>query len=245
MTAGAPLRVVVVDDDRDTTECMRLLIGQWGHHVCVANEAGAAVQQAQSLKPDVMLVDLSMPVVDGLTVARQIRGLPDLVGMSLVALTGHADPSHRQQAIDAGFDEFLVKPLPADALKALLDRIGARIAATKDRSALAVEAAAISNDQIGKVRRGSPEPVDPLMIDHEIAAEGEIISIRLERSGISDLVLLENDRVAERLRNWLREASCRVGPVFQPSPGRVAFYSYSRRRVRTLLAAHPAIRVEQ
>lgn len=146
MNAVAPLRVFVVDDDRDTTECMQLLLRHWGHEVHVANEARLAVEQARFVEPDLMLVDLHMPVLDGLAVARHIRDLPDLAQTTLVAVTGFADARHKEQALDAGFDEYLIKPLPAEVLKALLNRVGSRVTATRgrSRSRLSIEAAAIS-----------------------------------------------------------------------------------------------------
>jgi CheY-like chemotaxis protein len=108
------MRVFVVDDDCATTECMSLLLKHWGHDVHVANHGSVAIEEAPRFKPDVMLVDLAMPVVDGLTVARRIREMPELVTTSLVALTGWSDTSHRQQALEAGFEECLTKPLPVD-----------------------------------------------------------------------------------------------------------------------------------
>ncbi|HQU44841.1 MAG TPA: response regulator [Pirellulales bacterium] len=232
MVAVAPMRVFVVDDDRDTTECMRLLIQHWGHDVHVANQGSTAIEQAPQLRPDVMLVDLGMPQVDGLTVARGVRQLPDLATTSLVALTGYADEGHRQQAIEAGFDEFLVKPLRVDALQALLERVRARVADSRERTAQAQEAAVKSRQLTAKSSPSLEEPT------------GEPVSVRIEKSGISDLILMADRGVAEYLRQWLHERSCRVGPVFEPQPGRVAFYTYSRRQTRSLLSDHPKVRLD-
>jgi CheY-like chemotaxis protein len=253
MIAVAPLRVFVVDDDRDTTECMRLLIGHWGHEVHIANDSALAIERAQVVKPDLMLVDLGMSAIDGLTVARRLREVSDLTKMSLVALTGYTDPQHRQQALDAGFDEYLVKPLPADALQALLSRVGSRVGATRDRSALAIETAAMSRDQADQARRDSSKGAEPstegdilegsALGDHAFEARGDVIAVRLEKSGISDCLIVDNIEIAERVRLWLRQRGCRVGPVFELAPGCWAFYSYSRRKARAQLATHPRIRL--
>jgi CheY-like chemotaxis protein len=243
MTALAPMRVFVVDDDRDTTECMRLLIKQWGHEVHVANQAVTAIEQAPFVKPHVMLVDLAMPIVDGLTVARKVREVPDLASMSLVALTGYADPQHRQQALDAGFDEFLIKPLPIDQLQALLDRVRARVAKSQARTALSVEAAAASQDLKSKSLQTLDEPSETTLRD-TLALGDTSVMIRVQKSGISDIVILDDRGVADRLRSWLRDRGCRVGPVFEPAAGQVAFYVYSRRQARSLLAAHPKLQIE-
>jgi len=153
MAVLAPLRVFVVDDDQDTTESMRLLLKHWGHEVHVANDGFFAVEQAPNVKPDLMLVDLAMPKFDGLAVARRLRSDPALAEMPLVALTGYADPPHRQQALDAGFDECLIKPLPADDLLGLLDRVRSRIAASLERATRTLEIAAQSRQQIQRSRQ--------------------------------------------------------------------------------------------
>lgn len=243
MTALAPMRVFVVDDDRDTTECMRLLIKQWGHEVHVANEANLAIEQAHFVKPHLMLVDLGMPVVDGLTVARRVREVPDLASVSLVALTGYADPQRRQEALEAGFDEYLTKPLPVDELQALLNRVRARVDATRGLASRAVEAVALAKDRKERSLQRFSEPGQP--ITGEVIDLGpNPILIRLQKSGISDIVIVEDHDLAIRLRQWLRDHGCRVGPVFEPAAGQVAFFVYSRRQARRLLAAHPKLRIE-
>lgn len=243
MTALAPMRVFVVDDDHDTTECMRLLIKQWGHEVHVANQANVAIEQAPYVKPHVMLVDLAMPVIDGLTVARRVREVPELASISLVALTGYADPQHRQQALKAGFDEFLVKPLPVDELRKLFDRVQTRIAASQQRTSQPAEAVAASDDRKARSLSDSTEPGQSTWSE-AIDLGDETILVRVQKMGISDIIILEKRPVADRLRGWLRERGCRVGPVFEPSAGQLAFFVYSRREARRLLAAHPKLRVE-
>jgi two-component system CheB/CheR fusion protein len=136
---------------------MRLLLKHWGHEVHVANDGGLAIEQAPFVKPDLMLVDLGMPKVDGLAVARRLRSQPMLADMPLVALTGYADLPHRQQALDAGFDECLIKPLPADDLLALLDRVRTRIVASIERTERTREIAAKSRQQNALSRRSLDE----------------------------------------------------------------------------------------
>lgn len=232
MNATLPVRVFVVDDDRDTTECMRLLIGHWGHDVHVANDGRAAIEEATRLKPDLMLIDLGMPIVDGLTVARSIRQFPDLASMSLVALTRYGDERHRQEALDAGFDEFLIKPLPVESLLALVQRVADRITASRELAAKASEAVAKSREINARQVSPSAEPT------------GEPVLVRIEKSGISDLLCVADRAAAEYLRRWLRDQSCRVGPVFEPQPGKTGFYTYSRRQTRLLLDGHPKFRIE-
>ena len=124
---ASPMRVFVVDDDEDTTQALSMLLKLHGYEVRCATCGTKAVEQAPDFKPDVMLLDLAMPKFDGLAVARQLRQMPDLLGMSLVAVTGYADTLHRRQALEAGFDECLTKPLPIKQLLELLTGIAASL----------------------------------------------------------------------------------------------------------------------
>lgn len=246
---AAPMRVYVVDDDLDTTECMRLLLKHWGHDVHVANRGREAIEQAPFVRPDLMLVDLGMPEVDGLTVAREVSQTAVLASTSLVALTGYADQKHRQQAFDAGFHECLTKPLPADELLKLLSRVQSRIAAAQERTSMAKEAAAATRDLNAKSRRTLDVPAalpagSQALLAVETPPGADLVFVRLQKSGISDMIVLDDKNLAGQLRLWLRERGCRVGPVFEPSAGQFAFFTYSRRQTHTLLASHPSVRVQ-
>lgn len=229
MTAllDSPVRVYIVDDDRDTTECMRLLLQIWGHDVHVANDGALAIEQAPRINPDLMLVDLAMPRVDGLEVARRVRECHELDHMSLVAVSGYADLQHREMALAAGFDECLVKPVPPEHILALLERVRKRVAETKRLTAQAAEAVALSQERKAKSRSSLEVP---------LPARTTGIPVRLQKSGISDVVCLDDRAAAERLRNWLRSRGCRVGPVFVKGPDQWAFFNYSRRQLRCLMA---------
>lgn len=236
---AAPMRVFVVDDDADTTECMSLLLKHYGHDVRIANRGEAAIEQVPVFRPDLVLVDLAMPRVDGLTVARQLRLRPELADISLVAVTGYADLAHRQQALDAGFDECVAKPLPLDQLLQLLARVRGRIDASRQRAAQAAEAAAaarrLAKDSRRELARVSDRPIDG-------GLPAAVLHIR--KSGISEVISLDDENVAVQIRQWLRDCGCRVGPVFYQSPGRCAFFAYSRRQMRALLAAHPQFEIK-
>lgn len=229
MTAllDSPVRVYIVDDDRDTTECMRLLLQIWGHDVHVANDGALAIEQAPRINPDLMLVDLAMPRTDGLEVARRVRGCRELDHTSLVAVSGYADPQHREMALAAGFDECLVKPVPPEHILAVLERVRKRVAETKRLTAQAAEAVALSQERKAKSRSS---------LEVSLPARTNGIPVRLQKSGISDVVCLEDREAAERLRQWLRARGCRVGPVFAKAPNHWAFFNYSRRQFRCLMA---------
>ena len=101
-----------------------MLLELLGHHVRVVHDGGAALDVVQANVPDVMLIDIGLPGLDGYEVARRIRQHPDLRGVILVALTGYGRDEDRQRAFAAGFDYHLVKPVSPDALHGLVARLG-------------------------------------------------------------------------------------------------------------------------
>jgi len=114
------LRVLVVDDNRDAVESMALLLGLWGHEVTTASEGKAALQAALSQRPDVVLLDIGLPGIDGYEVARRIRANPETSKTILVAMTGYGQAEDRQRAREAGFTLHLVKPVEPDGLQRAL-----------------------------------------------------------------------------------------------------------------------------
>jgi signal transduction histidine kinase/CheY-like chemotaxis protein len=116
-------RVLVVEDNADIRESLRLLLGLWGHEVLLAETGGEGLELALQKKPDIALIDIGLPGLDGYEVARRIReqaaGRP--AGMRLVAMTGYGQPADRARTAQAGFDEHLLKPVDADTLRRLLN----------------------------------------------------------------------------------------------------------------------------
>ncbi|CAN5773877.1 hypothetical protein BH11MYX3_BH11MYX3_01430 [soil metagenome] len=116
-----PRKILVVDDNVDAAETLAEMLRLLGHDVVVAYNAIAALATAETAKPQLALLDLGLPVVDGYQLAQQIRAHPDLAKVSLVALTGYGSERERERAKQAGFDHHLVKPLDPDLLAKLLD----------------------------------------------------------------------------------------------------------------------------
>ncbi|HEX7383577.1 MAG TPA: ATP-binding protein [Burkholderiaceae bacterium] len=119
---GAPLgrRVLVVDDNRDAADSLALLLEHLGAEVQVAHDGAAALAAFERRPADAALLDLGMPGMDGLEVARRLRALPGGERVRLIALTGWGQAADRARTHEAGFDEHLVKPVDIDALQALL-----------------------------------------------------------------------------------------------------------------------------
>jgi CheY-like chemotaxis protein len=114
------VRVVVVDDDRDATDTLVWLLQMAGHEVVGCYTGQEAVEKACASSPDVMLIDLAMPGVDGNQMARQVREQGRNKQALLIAISGYADDAHRQLCMSAGFDHYLVKPVEFPVLCALL-----------------------------------------------------------------------------------------------------------------------------
>jgi PAS domain S-box-containing protein len=117
---AAPLRVLIVDDNRDAAESLAKLMQMSGHEVCTLANGAAAVANAASFRPDVVLLDIGMPGMNGYEVARRLRDLPASSSMYLIAMTGYGSEEDRARSAESGFDEHLVKPLDFAALEALL-----------------------------------------------------------------------------------------------------------------------------
>jgi CheY-like chemotaxis protein len=116
------LRVLVVDDCRDQVDTLALLLNLWGHQALVAADGPSALEMALAHRPDIVILDIGLPGgMDGYEVARQLRACAQKATTLLVALTGYGQDQHRQQALDVGFDHFLVKPSDPQELKKLLD----------------------------------------------------------------------------------------------------------------------------
>jgi two-component system CheB/CheR fusion protein len=112
--------VLIVDDDADTADSLALLVELWGHVVRVARSGDDAMAMALAHRPDVLLLDVAMPGMDGFRLARLIRRQPCLDGVLLVAITGYADDAHRRLGKRAGFDRYLAKPVEPGVVEALL-----------------------------------------------------------------------------------------------------------------------------
>lgn len=109
------MRVLVVDDNHDCADSQALVIKAWGFEVRVAYDGATALQIHHECCPDVTLIDIGMPEMDGCALARQLRAGPRCG--ALFALSGYTDRESRQQATAAGFDDYFVKPADQDYLK--------------------------------------------------------------------------------------------------------------------------------
>ena len=121
-TSAAPHTVMVVEDFEDTRQLLKLLLERKGYYVLEAANGQRAVELAKSAHPRLILMDLSLPVLDGLSATRQIREQGFLNDVLIVAVTAHQEREYREKALAAGCDDFVNKPLDFDRLEALLSK---------------------------------------------------------------------------------------------------------------------------
>lgn len=120
-----PLRVLLADDNRDQTDSLALLLQLDGHDVHVANDGLQAFERATEVRPDVAVLDLGMPCLDGIALCRRLREQPWGASITLVALTGWGAEGDLRRTREAGFDHHFAKPVDPARLTALLGEIGA------------------------------------------------------------------------------------------------------------------------
>ena len=121
LPAPGPARhVLVVDDNRDSATTMADVLRLWGHEVRVAFDGGDALAQAERQRPDVVLLDIGLPGMDGYEVADRLRKETTSGGITLIAMTGYGQQEDRARAFAAGFDHHLTKPVDMKALQSLL-----------------------------------------------------------------------------------------------------------------------------
>lgn len=116
-----PLKVLLVDDNRDLTEALGALLVAEGYEVRICRDGAAALRIADELRPDVVLLDIGLPDLDGYEVARRLRHQRGLEDALLVAVTGYGQDEDRRHSERAGIDRHLVKPVQLDALREVLD----------------------------------------------------------------------------------------------------------------------------
>lgn len=105
------IHVLLVEDNEDNRDMMKFLLERVGYTVSSANTGLEALASARQDKPDIILMDLSMPEMDGWTAAQEMKKDPALADIPLIAVTAHTLPGDRRKTLDAGFDSYISKPI--------------------------------------------------------------------------------------------------------------------------------------
>lgn len=119
---NSPAVILVVDDHDDNREILKVFLARSGFKVVEARNGLEAVMVATKESPDLIIMDLAMPVMDGYAAVRLMRKLPKSFRIPLIACTGHGT-SHQALAMKNGFDEFLTKPIDFDLLESTITRL--------------------------------------------------------------------------------------------------------------------------
>ena len=122
MPPGGGLRILVVDDNRDAIDSLELLLGGEGYDVSVAYDGESAVSLATTMQPDVVLLDIGLPGMDGYAVASTLRQRLGDAALRIIAVTGYGQPESRKRSQSAGFDLHLVKPIDFEGLLDVLSQ---------------------------------------------------------------------------------------------------------------------------
>ena len=104
-------KILLVEDNEDNRDMLSRRLVRKGYEVALANDGGAGVSQAMAEKPDLILMDMSLPVLDGWEATRRIKADPETRGITIIALTAHAMSDDRDKAVAAGCDEYDTKPV--------------------------------------------------------------------------------------------------------------------------------------
>jgi PAS domain S-box-containing protein len=127
LAAGMRRRILLIEDNSDVRESLRNLLELWHHEVYEAADGRAGIDAVLKLRPDVALIDIGLPALDGYEVARRLRASIDSTHTVLIALTGYARGDDRQRATDAGFDGYLTKPVEPKRLIELITTLSPRV----------------------------------------------------------------------------------------------------------------------
>jgi len=134
---GRQLRVLIVDDNTDAADSLATLLQVQGHATAVEYDAASALRRARVEHPDVMLIDIGLPDIDGYQLASSLRALPEMAATVPVAVTGYGQARDRERALEAGFVHHLVKPVDMTALVRILDASAAQAAQAEAAAASA------------------------------------------------------------------------------------------------------------
>jgi CheY-like chemotaxis protein len=116
------MRILIAEDHPDNREMLTRRLERKGYEVHIAENGQEAVDKAKSCAPDLILMDISMPIMSGIEATKMLRQTPDVSSVKIVALTAHAMDSARQECMDAGCDDFATKPVDFAGLVQLIEK---------------------------------------------------------------------------------------------------------------------------
>jgi CheY-like chemotaxis protein len=122
----AARHVLIVDDNPDAAAMLAAALAKAGHEVRTVGDGPSALALVETYRPDIALLDIGLPVIDGYELAGLLRRIPSLADICIVALTGYAEDGDRQRSLASGFNEHFAKPLPLGHLLDFIERLAPR-----------------------------------------------------------------------------------------------------------------------
>jgi CheY-like chemotaxis protein len=120
----APMTILVVDDNAAAAQTLGWMLEMFGHNVTLAHDGPSALEAAHAVTPQLVLMDLGLPGMNGYEVCRRLKDIPGLKGAVCVAQTGWDSPHHHRLSQEAGFAHHLVKPVQIETLRGLIAEYG-------------------------------------------------------------------------------------------------------------------------
>lgn len=227
MTTTEPtLRVLIVDDNRDGADALGLVVEALGNQVHVTYGGTQALDVATAFRPDLMLIDLAMPDMDGCVLAGRFRQCPAFTRTKIVAITGHADEGHRTLAKKAGFVAVLAKPVSLTDMKAAVAGVnGASAALSHKPQKKHGTPGTQSRLPIGEARRirNERESKTLTLAESQAAICGGIIGFQEEYMGLRSEQIHSHfikDLLVVRIHGTLTLAERQLGKSLSPEKGR-------------------------
>ena len=192
-------RVLVIEDEANNLDVAQRIIRAAGHEPLAATDGQAGLEAARNERPDAILVDLLLPLVDGWTVTRTLRGEDWAKKVPIIAVSALAMQQDRQRAIDAGCDDFLSKPYAPAELRALLAKFLPSTAPKAVEPRVATPRTATTGDRLGTVLAVDDEPMNIELLTRRLVALGCIVlkassgeeALTIADRELPDLVLLD------------------------------------------------------
>ena len=117
------MKILYVEDNDDNIFVVYRRLSRWGHTVLIARDGREGIAMARSERPDLIVMDLNLPAVDGWEATRILKSSPETTAIPILALTAHAMAGDREKALAAGCDDFATKPVAFDQLRAKIDAL--------------------------------------------------------------------------------------------------------------------------